>query len=392
MVLLLLFENKITSVSNLVQKTDYYKKINEIEKKITDHNHYKYVTTPEFSKLTSENFAARLKQASLASKSDIANFVNKTDFDNQVKNVTSNKNELNELSKKVKAISTKWLIKDLIDKFSIINGAKKIFLGIFQNYLVFITATKHIKYFYHTTQIYSWKSNGMSEESIENIAEWDSNFAPIFVDHHSLPNINLNGHCLIKNNNSITKKVINLYMSYTLVPQLRNSNTDFKLSNYLFGSVKPTNNADLDKKKYTVYGIGFDSRSDFLFIDGGYGKYVIIFGADMNSSVHADNNGKDILIFGEGPTQRLDDTTLTTEEKYPTNFTQYGKRFLLCLHYNGSNIFLFVNAVKVYQFKAKNSEINDYALCLGMVQKILQLITWKKNRIKRSCKTFFCWF
>ena len=67
--LLLLFKNKITSVSIFVQKTDYNTKINEIEKKITDHNHYKYVTTPEFSKLTSENCTARLKQASLASKS-----------------------------------------------------------------------------------------------------------------------------------------------------------------------------------------------------------------------------------------------------------------------------------------------------------------------------------
>ena len=104
-------ENKIPSVSNLVKKTDYNTKINEIEKKITDHNHDKYITTPEFNKLTSENFAARLKQANLASKSDIANFVNKTDFDNQVKNITSNKNELNELSKKVKAISTKSINK-----------------------------------------------------------------------------------------------------------------------------------------------------------------------------------------------------------------------------------------------------------------------------------------
>ena len=68
-------------------------------------------------------------------------------------------------------------------------------------------------------------------------------------------------------------------MSYTLVPQLKNSNTEFTLSNYLFGSVKPTKNADLGKSKYTVYDIGFDSHSDFLFINGGYGKYVIIFGA-----------------------------------------------------------------------------------------------------------------
>ena len=60
---------------------------------------------------TSENFTARLKQANLASKSDIANFVKKTYFDNKLKNFTSNKNELNELSKKVKAISTKGLRK-----------------------------------------------------------------------------------------------------------------------------------------------------------------------------------------------------------------------------------------------------------------------------------------
>ena len=108
-------ENKIPSVSNLVKKTDYNTKINEFENKITDHNHDKYFTTPEF-KLTSENFAARLKQANLASKNDIANFVNETNFDNQVKNVKSNKNELNEQSKNVKAISTKGLTKDLIDK------------------------------------------------------------------------------------------------------------------------------------------------------------------------------------------------------------------------------------------------------------------------------------
>ena len=53
---------------------DYNTKINEIEKKIIDHDHSnKYTTTPEFIKLTAKNFTARLKQANLASKSDIAN-------------------------------------------------------------------------------------------------------------------------------------------------------------------------------------------------------------------------------------------------------------------------------------------------------------------------------
>ena len=107
-------------------------------------------------------------------------------------------------------------------------------------------------------------------------------------------------HCLIKNNISIPKKVIkSLYISYTLACQLRNLNTDFTLSNCLFGSIKLTKNADLDKYKYSDYNIGFDSHSEFLFADGSYGKNVIIFGADMSSSVHVDNKGKDILIFGE---------------------------------------------------------------------------------------------
>ena len=54
--------------------------MNEVEKKITDHDHHRYIITPEFNKLTAENFAARLSQANLARKSDIANFVKKIDY------------------------------------------------------------------------------------------------------------------------------------------------------------------------------------------------------------------------------------------------------------------------------------------------------------------------
>ena len=136
----------------------------------------------------------------------------------------------------------------MINKFSILNGAKDFSSGLFQNYLVFIPPNKYIKYFTGTTWVESWKSNGMSEESIENITKSDSNFAPTFVDHHLLPDMNFNEHCLIKNI-SIPKKVINLYISYTLDHQLRNLSTDFTLGNYLFGSVKLTKSSDLDKYK-----------------------------------------------------------------------------------------------------------------------------------------------
>ena len=53
----------------------------------------------------------------------------------------------------------------------------------------------------------------MSEENIENITKSDSNIAPTFVDHHVLPDINFNGNCLISNNISVSKEVINLYIS-----------------------------------------------------------------------------------------------------------------------------------------------------------------------------------
>ena len=52
------------------------------------------------------------------------------------------------------------------------------------------------------------------------------------------------------------------------------------------------------------------------------------------------------------------------------------------MHYDGSNSFFFVNATKVYQFKAKNSGIKDYSLCLSNIQKILQLLIWKKTGLK----------
>ena len=150
----------------------------------------------------------------------------------------------------------------MINKFSVL---KYFSSGIFQNYLGFITAKKYIKYFSGTTQIGSWKSNGMSEENIENITKLHSNFAPTVVHLHLLPDINCNRLCLIKNNISVSKKLINLYVSYKLNLQLWNLK-----HRCLFGSVKLTKNADLDEYKCGDYGVGFNSCTEFLFTDGSF--------------------------------------------------------------------------------------------------------------------------
>ena len=82
-------ENKMPDVSNLVQKTDYDTKINETEYKVSDHNHDKYVTTPEFNNLSAGVLTERLAQTYLKTK---------TDFDTELKSlnqkINSNKTKL----------------------------------------------------------------------------------------------------------------------------------------------------------------------------------------------------------------------------------------------------------------------------------------------------------
>ena len=89
----------------------------------------------------------------------------------------------------------------------------------------------------------------------------------------------------------------------------------------------------------------------------------------MSSSVHANNKNKDILIIGKGLTKGLDNTSLTAEAENSINFSRSERKFCLSLHYNGSISFLFVIATKIHQFKAKDSEIKRYPLCLGNISK-----------------------
>ena len=157
------------------------------------------------------------------------------------------------------------------------------------------------------------------------------------------------------------------------------NDSDPTLKNCLFGAVTLTKNADIDKYGYSGYGIGFDRRGSFSFPGGGFGQNVIIFGVDMNSSIHVDNKGKDILILGKGPTQGLGEHSLTAEKMYSVNFTDNGDKYCLSLHYNGANSYLFVNGTEIYKFKAKDSEIVIGPICLGNISK-----DWSVDNMKKT--------
>ena len=98
----------------------------------------------------------------------------------------------------------------------------------------------------------------------------------------------------------------------------------------------------------------------------------------MSSSAHIDNKKKDISILGKGLTQGLEHT-LIAENMYSINFTVTKKKFCLHLHYNGANVYLFVNGTEIYKFKAKDSEIVASPLCLGNISK-----DWSTDNMKKT--------
>ena len=102
---------------------------------------------------------------------------------------------------------------------------------------------------------------------------------------------------------------------------------EFILGNSLFGTAKLTENSHPDEYSYSGYGIGFDARGRFSLSDCcGFGKKVIIFGADTSSSVHIDNKKKEIFIPGKGPIDALDNTMLAAGRDYFINFIEQQKK------------------------------------------------------------------
>ena len=114
--------------------------------------------------------------------------------------------------------------------------------------------------------------------------------------------VKFNGDYLKQEKNSFDHgKIVNIYIVYE-IDRYRNVSSYSTLENFLFGAVKLTKHVDMDLYEYSGYGIGFDRKGDFSIGDE-IGRNVIMFGVDMSLSSHDDNEKKDILILGKGPTQ-----------------------------------------------------------------------------------------
>ena len=288
----------------------------------------------------------------------------KTDFDAKLSRlntkVTSNKTKHvfveNEL-KKLKAFDLSYFIgKSHFEEDGV------------QNYLVFQPLKKYFKIVASTNYISSWQSKGLSDETIKPPSTSDNSLNPKVSYYGTKTRLEFRESCLKQDKSTFNHgKIVNIYIVYELDKTY--IKTKPTLVNCSFWAVSITKNADMDKNKYSGYGIGFGRSSVYLLPDGSFGRNVVIFGVDMNSSVYIDNKGKDILILGKCPAEKM----------YSVNFTDHRKKYCLSLHYNGANSYLFAYGREIIKFKAKYSKIIATLLCLGNISK-----DWSVDNMKRN--------
>ena len=226
-------------------------------------------------------------------------------------------------------------------------------------------------------KITTWKSTGifnhLSNSNMNAVVDSGGDLPALKNDGRL--HVYLNGNhfqqnkVIIPNNNN---NVINIYCVYQIEPISSSRDDTFTVQNALYGTMQITKNADTSKYDYKGYGICFDEGCQFghTITEGGFShttnaRNVLIFGADMSFSVHATNRENNIYVMGKEFVQGINDTTIYAEKSFYRNFADPGKKFVLRLHYNGDESYLFVNGRQELKFKCKTDQLVKEKLCLG---------------------------
>ena len=308
--------------------------------------------------------------------------ITKTDFDAKLKNISDRVNNnkskdilLDSELKKLKALtgsSTKIKFDEVQKEISFIRG----FISYTQNSnLVYECKVSSMKF--DISGILEWKPKYIYDSSNKNVLSYIQNTKSVSPD---IKNINgqlyvfFNGNYFEQDPITIPNNVNNIYVVvvYKLDPISSTRNTDYTIQNALFGAMKITKNTDYSKNNYTGYGLCFDEGGEFGHTarQGNFNrttnaKNVIIFGVDMSSSIHATNRANNIYVMGKDFIQAINDPTIYAEKLFHDNVTEFGVKFVLSLHYNGDNSYLFANGRQELKFKAKDDQIINEKLCLG---------------------------
>ena len=185
-----------------------------------------------------------------------------------------------------------------------------------EDYLVFQPIERYFKRIAgvgNSSYMFYRKSKGLSDERINSIKTFSYSITPNLSYHGIKIGVEFNVSCLEQDAVTFTYgKIVNIYIVYEISKNINISDYP-TLENCLFGAVIFAKNTDIDRYKYSGYGIRSGRHVSFSFPGIRLGRNVIIFGVEVRSFVHVDNKKKDISILGKGPTQGLEHT-LTAEK------------------------------------------------------------------------------
>ena len=237
-----------------------------------------------------------------------------------------------------------------------------------QSYLIYEAKTFSFKQ--TSVGITHWKSTGFDSYTLNTYLRGVTNTSGNYpkVSEGTRMSIKFSGH-YVKEDKSVypVKSVVNIYIVYSLNLISNTKNTDFTAQNCLVGAVKLTKDVNTSNYKYEGYGICFDKGSNFSIGNITNGKNVIIFGVDTFFSFNKQK--QNIYVLGKDYIQGINGTTIYAENIYKTNMTEPNKKFVLSLHCNGDNSYLFVNSVEQLKFKAQlfTNDMKQEIFCIGNI-------------------------
>ena len=318
-------ENKIPDVNGFVKKTYYATEITNIKND--------YVTN-----------AALPSQLNDLKSQHIADEVKKVD-DKVKKNITDI------LTAKNSLLHNKSVIDDLEREVSLFRG-KDYYLN---SWLLFRPIVSSFTTSTDSLCIEKWKSKGLNDESELTAVKFSPNNEPKMTISDDKIGIRFSDGNYFKQEkfDYSRSNIINVFIVYKLTPRTITEDGIVQV-NRLLGNLKIGNTKNtLHYRYYDGIGVFFDAR-------GGYGgtglnelRNFILYGVDMKNSSHATNKKHHIYILGKSFTQSLQyGATIYAGHYYvKVNGSKVNEKFVLSVHYNGDNSYLFINGVQQFKFK-----------------------------------------
>ena len=313
-------ENKIPDISNLATKTSlssllpvstFNSKVTELEGKVTiaDNKFSGFVRKTDYSAESTKIKNDYATNASLDSKLN----------DLKAQHIAT---EVKTIDDKAKKNASDFLAFEnrLKQKEDIVNENERV-ISFIRGFFVYIDQSdlvydcKANSFNINSLKILTWKSTGVFKYNINAVGNSGGEF-PYLIDDRKL-RVRSNGCYFIQSKALKLNNTVNIYIVYRLNPISSTRNTDYNIQNALFGAMKITKNTDYSKNNYTRYGLCFDEGNAFghTIREGNFdhttnARNVLIFGADMSSSVHATNRTSHIYVMGKGFVQGINDTTI----------------------------------------------------------------------------------